>query len=79
MAIGVGQPRGKPQEIRRLLGLPPTPTTAPAPDPTTTGGPVVRLGVPQLDAYLEFLAARSRPNTVLAVGYDLRVFFTVVN
>jgi integrase/recombinase XerD len=38
----------------------------------------VRLGVPQLDAYLEFLAARSRPNTVLAVAYDLRVFFTVV-
>jgi integrase/recombinase XerD len=39
---------------------------------------VVRLGVPQLDAYLEFLAARSRPNTVLAVAYDLRVFFAVV-
>jgi integrase/recombinase XerD len=38
----------------------------------------VRLGVPQLDEYLEFLAVRSRPNTVLAVGYDLRVFFTVV-
>jgi integrase/recombinase XerD len=34
--------------------------------------------VPQLDAYLEFLAVRSRPNTVLAVAYDLRVFFTVV-
>ena len=39
---------------------------------------VVRLGVPQLDAYLEFLAARARPNTVLAVRYDLRVFFAVV-
>jgi site-specific recombinase XerD len=38
----------------------------------------MRLGVPQLDAYLEFLAVRSRPNTVLAVAYDLRVFFTVV-
>jgi hypothetical protein len=27
---------------------------------------------------LEFLAVRSRPNTVAAVGYDLKVFFTVV-
>jgi integrase/recombinase XerD len=45
---------------------------------TASGGLVVRLGVPQLDAYLEFLAARSRPNTVLAVAYDLRVFFSVV-
>jgi site-specific recombinase XerD len=34
--------------------------------------------VPRLDTYLEFLAARARPNTVLAVAYDLRVFFTVV-
>ncbi len=39
---------------------------------------VVRLGCPVLDAYLEFLAGRSRPNTVLAVAYDLKVFFTVV-
>ncbi|MDY7091099.1 MAG: tyrosine-type recombinase/integrase [Actinomycetota bacterium] len=31
-----------------------------------------------LDAYLEFLAVRSRPNTVVAVAYDLKVFFTVV-
>ncbi|HEY0688860.1 MAG TPA: tyrosine-type recombinase/integrase [Kribbella sp.] len=36
------------------------------------------LGVPLLDEYLEFLAGRCRPNTVLAVGYDLKVFFTVV-
>jgi Phage integrase, N-terminal SAM-like domain len=34
--------------------------------------------MPQLDGYLEFLAARSRPNTVLAVAYDLRVFSAVV-
>jgi hypothetical protein len=33
--------------------------------------------VPLLDRYLEFLAFRSRPNTVLAVAYDLKVFFTV--
>ena len=38
---------------------------------------VVRLGVPLLDGYLEFLAGRCRPNTVLAVAYDLKVFFTV--
>ena len=31
-----------------------------------------------LDAYLEFVAARSRPNTVLATWYDLKVFFEVV-
>jgi hypothetical protein len=38
----------------------------------------VRLGVPRLDAYVEFLSARARPNTVLAVAYDLKMFFTVV-
>lgn len=31
-----------------------------------------------VDAYLEFLAARCRPNTVLAAGFDLKVFFTTV-
>ena len=42
------------------------------------GDLVVRFGVPLLDVYLEFLGVRSRPNTVLAVAYDLKVFFTVV-
>jgi site-specific recombinase XerD len=42
------------------------------------GDLVVRLGVPLLDEYLEFVAGRCRPNTVLAVAYDLKVFFTVV-
>jgi integrase/recombinase XerD len=42
------------------------------------GGCVVRLGVPLLDEYLQFVAGRCRPNTVLAVAYDLKVFFTVV-
>jgi integrase/recombinase XerD len=42
------------------------------------GDLVVRLGVPLLDEYLEFLAGRCRPNTVLAVAYDLKVFFTAV-
>jgi site-specific recombinase XerD len=45
---------------------------------TAVGDLSVRLGVPQLDEYLGFLAARSRPNTVLAVGYDLKVFFAAV-
>jgi integrase/recombinase XerD len=42
------------------------------------GDVVVRLGAGLLDEYLEFLAGRCRPNTVLAVAYDLKVFFTVV-
>lgn len=37
------------------------------------------MGDPLLDAYLEFVAARSRPNTVLATGFDLKVFFAVVS
>ncbi|QLQ16374.1 MAG: tyrosine-type recombinase/integrase [Micropruina sp.] len=32
---------------------------------------------PLVARYLEFLAGRSRPNSVLAAGYDLRVFFAV--
>jgi integrase/recombinase XerD len=42
------------------------------------GDLVVRLGVGLLDDYLEFLAGRSRPNTVLAAAYDLKAFFTAV-
>ena len=45
---------------------------------TAAGDLVVRFGVPVLDTYLEFLAVRSRSNTVAAVAYDLKVFFTVV-
>ena len=33
------------------------------------------LGDPLVDDYLRFVAARSRPNTVLAIVYDLKVFF----
>ncbi len=43
------------------------------------GEPVVRLGVPVLDEYLAFVAGRCRPNTVLAVAYDLQVFFRTVD
>jgi integrase/recombinase XerD len=38
------------------------------------GNVSVRLGLPLMDEYLEFLAGRCRPNTVLAVAYDLKVF-----
>jgi integrase/recombinase XerD len=41
-------------------------------------GAVVRLGHPLLDAYLRLVAARARPNTLLAQAYDLKVFFSVV-
>ena len=44
----------------------------------SAGKLVVRVGVPLADEYLEFLSGRSRPNSVLAAGYDLRVFFAVV-
>jgi len=42
------------------------------------GGVRVVLGHRVVDDYLEFLAARCRPNTVLAAGFDLKVFFTLV-
>ncbi len=45
----------------------------------SAGGRVrVRLGHEVVDRYLEFLAARCRPNTVLAAGFDLKVFFSLV-
>jgi site-specific recombinase XerD len=37
-----------------------------------------RLGHRLVDCYLELVAARLRPNSTLAVAYDLKVFFTVV-
>jgi len=44
---------------------------------TPSGLPAVHLGEAWLDAYLDFLTARCRPNSVLAAGYDLKVFFTL--
>ena len=38
----------------------------------------VAVGHPLVDEYLEFLTARARPNTRLAVAFDLKVFFSVV-
>ena len=37
-----------------------------------------RLGDRLVDGSLELVAARLRPNSTLAVAYDLKVFFTVV-
>ena len=53
------------------------PCLLPAAD-RVTGVPPGRFGDPLLDAYLGFLVARVRPNSVLAAWYDLKVFFTVV-
>jgi len=36
------------------------------------------LGEPLVDSYLEFVAGRCRANTVRAVAFDLKVFFSVV-
>ncbi|MGV9387068.1 tyrosine-type recombinase/integrase [Nonomuraea sp. NPDC003707] len=46
------------------------------PDPADPG--VVRLGHPALDDYLELVAARARPNTLIATAYDLKVFFSQI-
>lgn len=37
------------------------------------------VGHPLAEEYLEFLTARARPNTRLAVAFDLKVFFSVVD
>jgi site-specific recombinase XerD len=42
------------------------------------GARVVRLGHQLLDDYLDLVAARARPNTLLATAFDLKVFFSVV-
>jgi integrase/recombinase XerD len=39
----------------------------------------VSLGHRLLDDYLGLVAARARPNTVLATAYDLKVFFSIVD
>src|SRR3954463_12733215 len=44
-----------------------------------SGEPRYALGEPLVDGYLEFVAGRCRPNTVRAVAFDLKVFFTVVD
>jgi integrase/recombinase XerD len=46
------------------------------PCPSSDAAPT--LGHPVLDDHLRFVAARVRPNTVLATAFDLKVFFAVV-
>ncbi len=43
------------------------------------GGELIRLGHPLLDAYLDLVSARARPNTLLATAFDLKVFFGIVD
>jgi hypothetical protein len=47
---------------------------------SVTGAGEVRysLGHRLVDRYLEFVAGRCRPNTLRAVAFDLKAFFTVV-
>lgn len=47
--------------------------------PRAAGGELITLGHPLLDAYLELVTARARPNTVLATAFDLKVFFSIVD
>lgn len=42
------------------------------------GDLAVVVGHPLVDEDLEFCRSRARPNTVLAVAFDLKVFFSVV-
>ena len=42
---------------------------------SASGQVTVRVGHELIDDYLHFLSGRSRPNSVLAAGYDLKVFF----
>jgi integrase/recombinase XerD len=44
-----------------------------------SGEPRYALGDPLVDRYLEFVAGRCRPNTLRAVAFDLKTFFTVVD
>ena len=37
------------------------------------------LGDPLVDSYLAFVAGRARPNTLRAIGHDLKTFFSVVD
>jgi integrase/recombinase XerD len=43
-----------------------------------SGEPRYSLGHPLVDRYLEFVAGRTRPNTLREVAFDLKTFFSVV-
>jgi len=46
--------------------------------PSPAGEIHFRLGDPLVDSYLEFVAGRARPNTLRAVAFDLKKFFSVI-
>jgi integrase/recombinase XerD len=50
-------------------------------DRSSTAGGEARYALddPLVDSYLEFVAGRSRPNTLRAVAHDLKTFFTVID
>src|SRR5579863_7565140 len=45
---------------------------------SAAGEPRYVLGHPLVDRYLEFVAGRVRPNTLRAVAFDLKAFFSAV-
>ena len=45
---------------------------------SATGELSVAVGHPLVDGYLEFCRARCRPNTILAIAWDLKTFFVTV-
>jgi integrase/recombinase XerD len=45
---------------------------------SSSGAVRYRLGDRLVDRYLEFVAGRARPNTLRAVAFDLKTFFTVI-
>jgi integrase/recombinase XerD len=45
---------------------------------TPAGERRLALGHPLVDSYLEFVAGRARPNTLRAVAFDLKRFFSVI-
>ena len=44
-----------------------------------TGEDRYLLGRPLVDRYLEFVAGRLRPNSLRAVAFDLKTFFSVID
>ena len=46
---------------------------------TRVGEASYRLGDPLVDSYLQFVAGRSRPNTLRAIAHDLKTFFAIVD
>ena len=65
-------PANDPYQGAMALWTPPVDVRTQYPPVTRSAASAVTGG------YLKFLAGRCRPNTVLAVAYDLKVFFTEV-